>query len=51
MAQALASEPDPQAPPLYGGPGGMTPAAIARVRPKVQQMLTAIPAFAMLSSA
>ncbi len=51
MAQALASEPDPQAPPLYGGPGGLTPAAIARVRPKVQAMLTGIPAFAMLSSA
>ncbi|WP_342248586.1 hypothetical protein [Sphingomonas sp. OTU376] len=50
MAQALASEPDPQAPALYGGPGGMTPAAIARVRPKVQAMLTGIPAFAMLSS-
>lgn len=50
MAQALASEPDPQAPPLYGGPGGLTPAAIARVRPKVQAMLTGIPAFAMLSA-
>ncbi len=51
MAQALASEPEAAAPPLYGGPGGMTPAALARVRPRVQAMLTGIPAFAMLSSA
>ena len=51
MAPPLPSDPQPQSPPLHGGPGGMTPAAIARVRPRGQAMLTGIPAFAMLGAA